>query len=250
MVPSYLRDQVNHDQSDSGRLNSSATGPGCGVRTPGADTARRCGRQRNVGVVARSGSRLPSDLTDLADVTGLTGAFADATAQAAIVWRRALSRVEAVNPAVMLAGDGEPMSLHHDADLAGQEALSEGDAIMAAATGKGRSMDHQSWTITRAEAGPDRPRPKRWAPPGTVVRAELWEDEQRPFPTDMPGYRRIDEHRISAIVTTVSEDPPVYCRDEDGDQPTELIGEDGWFFNIHVRPATAEKALSPFPLGS
>lgn len=103
-------------------------------------------------------------------------------------------------------------------------------------------MDSQGWTITRAEVSPVRPRPKQWAPPGTVLRAELWEDEQRPFPTDTPGYRRIDEHQISAIVTTTSEDPPVYCRDEDGDQPTELIGEDGWLFVIHVRPATAEEA--------
>lgn len=98
------------------------------------------------------------------------------------------------------------------------------------------------WTISRGEPGPYRPRPTGWTSPGTVLRAELWEAPEWPFPTDAPGYRRIGERRVSAIVTTVREDAPVYCKDEDGDQPSDLIGEDGWLFVIHVRPATAEEA--------
>ncbi|MGW0562842.1 hypothetical protein ACWDZ4_20040 [Streptomyces sp. NPDC003016] len=105
-----------------------------------------------------------------------------------------------------------------------------------------KGSEQSRWMISRGEPGPYKPRPGQWAAPGTVLRAELWESEERPFPADAPGYRRLDERRVSAIVTTVSEDPPVYCRDEDGDQPSDLIGVDGWLFVIHVRPATAEEA--------
>ncbi|MFI2722602.1 hypothetical protein ACH5AI_40945 [Streptomyces collinus] len=47
---------------------------------------------------------------------------------------------------------------------------------------------------------------------------------------------------MSAVVATVRERAPEYCRDENGDNSGCLIGKDGWFFRILVRPATAEVA--------
>ncbi|MFJ5731573.1 hypothetical protein [Streptomyces paradoxus] len=47
---------------------------------------------------------------------------------------------------------------------------------------------------------------------------------------------------MSAVVATVRERAPEYCRDEDGDNSGCLIGEDGWFSRILVRPAIAEVA--------
>lgn len=97
------------------------------------------------------------------------------------------------------------------------------------------------WEITRGEPGPYRRRPDRWAPAGTVLRSTLY-DHGRPFPTDAAGFHRVRDGEVSAIVTTVRERRPQYCRDEDGNQPSVLIGEDGWYFRILVRPATAEEA--------
>ncbi|WP_159401612.1 IS110 family transposase [Streptomyces sp. NRRL F-5053] len=98
------------------------------------------------------------------------------------------------------------------------------------------------WEIGRGEPGSFRPRPERWAAPGTVLRSRLFERADRPFPEDAPGYRRLSDDEVTAIVTTVREKRPVYCRDKDGDQPGELIGEDGWYFRIFVRPASADEA--------
>ncbi|MGW2425194.1 hypothetical protein ACWC0C_39145 [Streptomyces sp. NPDC001709] len=97
------------------------------------------------------------------------------------------------------------------------------------------------WEITRGEPGPYRRRPERWAPAGTVLRSTLY-DHGRPFPDDAPGFQRLRDGEVSAIVTTVRERRPEYCRDEDGNQPGDLIGEDGWYFRILVRPATADEA--------
>ncbi|MEE1741182.1 hypothetical protein PUR49_32440 [Streptomyces sp. BE147] len=47
---------------------------------------------------------------------------------------------------------------------------------------------------------------------------------------------------VTAIVTAVRERQPEYIRDEDGNSPSELIGVDGWWFRILVRPATCEEA--------
>jgi hypothetical protein len=47
---------------------------------------------------------------------------------------------------------------------------------------------------------------------------------------------------VSLIVAVVAEAKPVYIRDEDGNQPLDLIGEDGWFFQARVRVATTEEA--------
>lgn len=98
------------------------------------------------------------------------------------------------------------------------------------------------WEIGRGKPGRFHPRPERWAAPGTVLRTELFEPEHHPFPQDAPGYRRLDEHRVTAIVTTVRERRPVYYRDEDGNNPGDLLGEDGWHFRILVRPATPAEA--------
>lgn len=97
------------------------------------------------------------------------------------------------------------------------------------------------WEIGRGEPGPYRTRPERWAPTGTVLRSTLY-DHHHPFPEDAPGFRRTRDGEVSAIVATVRERRPEYCRDEDGNQPSDLIGEDGWYFRILVRPATAEEA--------
>lgn len=74
-----------------------------------------------------------------------------------------------------------------------------------------------------------------------MLRSTLY-DHSRPFPAYAPGFHRPREGEVSAIVTTVRERHPEYCRDEDGNQPADLIGEDGWYFRILVRPATAEEA--------
>ncbi|MET8816135.1 hypothetical protein ABZW47_29560 [Streptomyces sp. NPDC004549] len=97
------------------------------------------------------------------------------------------------------------------------------------------------WEIGRGEPGPFRARPERWVPAGTVLRSTLY-DHAQPFPSDAPGFRRVREGEVSAIVTTVRERRPQYCRDEDGNQPADLIGEDGWYFRILVRPATIGEA--------
>ncbi|WP_331732346.1 hypothetical protein OG613_47840 (plasmid) [Streptomyces sp. NBC_00015] len=97
------------------------------------------------------------------------------------------------------------------------------------------------WEITRGEPGPYRTRPERWAPAGTVLRSTLYDHHHR-FPDTAPGFHPVPDGVVSAIVTTVRERRPEYCRDEDGNQPTELIGEDGWYFRILVRPATADEA--------
>ncbi|MFE1476492.1 hypothetical protein ACFW6N_21900 [Streptomyces cyaneofuscatus] len=97
------------------------------------------------------------------------------------------------------------------------------------------------WEIQRGVPGRFHPRPERWAVAGTVLRSTLY-DYRRPFPEDAPGFHRVGEGEVTAIVTTVRERRPEYCRDEDGNQPSELIGEDGWYFRILVRPATAEEA--------
>ncbi|MFD7553589.1 hypothetical protein ACFV9E_03495 [Streptomyces sp. NPDC059835] len=97
------------------------------------------------------------------------------------------------------------------------------------------------WEIDRGVPGPFRARPERWAEPGTVLRSTIY-DHGRPFPGDTPGFRRLRDGAVTAIVTTVRERRPEYCRDEGGDNPSCLIGEDGWFFRILVRPATAEEA--------
>ncbi|KOG31395.1 hypothetical protein AQJ84_26510 [Streptomyces resistomycificus] len=64
---------------------------------------------------------------------------------------------------MMLAGDGEPMTLRHDADLAGQEALSEGDDIMTAATGKQSTEPHRLTPIAPDHSGRTRLRLRRTA---------------------------------------------------------------------------------------
>ncbi|MFD3959564.1 hypothetical protein ACFWRG_32415 [Micromonospora tulbaghiae] len=97
------------------------------------------------------------------------------------------------------------------------------------------------WEITRGEPGRFHPRPERWAPPGTVLRSTVYDHDQ-PFPKHTPGLRRLRTGEVSAIVATVRERAPEYCRDEDGNNPGCLIGEDGWFFRILVRPATPEEA--------
>lgn len=97
------------------------------------------------------------------------------------------------------------------------------------------------WEISRGVPGRFHPRPERWCPAGTVLRSTVREGQQ-PFPETAPGYRRVGDGVVSAIVTTVRERQPVYCRDEDGNNPAELIGENGWYFRILVRPATAEEA--------
>ncbi|MFJ5588325.1 hypothetical protein ACIQCG_01080 [Streptomyces noursei] len=97
------------------------------------------------------------------------------------------------------------------------------------------------WQIDRGVPGRFRPRPEQWKAAGTVLRAEVF-DRGEPFPEDAPGYRRLRDYQVSAIVTTVRELPPIYCRDEDGNNPGCLIGENGWYFRILVRPATAEEA--------
>lgn len=98
------------------------------------------------------------------------------------------------------------------------------------------------WEIDRGEPGRFHPRPERWADPGTVLRSKVYEGVEHPFPETAPGYRRVGEGVVSAIVTTVRERRPEYCRDEDGNNPSCLIGENGWYFRILVRPATAEEA--------
>ena len=97
------------------------------------------------------------------------------------------------------------------------------------------------WEIQRGVPGRYGTRPERWTPAGTVLRSTL-HDYRRPFPDTAPGFHRVREGEATAIVTTVRERRPEYCRDEDGNQPAELIGEDGWYFRILVRPATAEEA--------
>ncbi|MFK0047954.1 hypothetical protein ACIQU4_28475 [Streptomyces sp. NPDC090741] len=83
------------------------------------------------------------------------------------------------------------------------------------------------WEIDRGMPGPYRARPQRWAAPGTVLRSTIY-DHGRPFPGDAPGFRRQRDGVVTAIVTTVRERRPEYCRDEEGDNPSCLIGEDGW----------------------
>lgn len=86
------------------------------------------------------------------------------------------------------------------------------------------------WEIGRGEPGAYRTRPERWTPAGTVLRTTLY-DHGHPFPSDAPGFHRVRDGEVSAVVTMVRERRPEYCRDEDG-----------WYFRILARPATDEEA--------
>ncbi|MFI1701502.1 hypothetical protein ACH419_36875 [Streptomyces bobili] len=57
-----------------------------------------------------------------------------------------------------------------------------------------------------------------------MLRSTLY-DHHHQFPDTTPGFHHVRDGVVSAIVTTVRERRPEYCRDEDGNQPAELIGE-------------------------
>ncbi len=101
-------------------------------------------------------------------------------------------------------------------------------------------FDGPTWTINYGRPGRYHPAPQRGYQDGQALRATLWEHTSI-VPADAPGYRR-DRSAVSAIVVVVGEAKPRYCRDEDGDQPADLLGVDGWFFQARVRVATAEEA--------
>ncbi|MFD5234075.1 hypothetical protein ACFWJ5_37240 [Streptomyces qaidamensis] len=52
-------------------------------------------------------------------------------------------------------------------------------------------------------------------------------DHDHPLPKDAPGFRRLRTGEVSAVIATVRERAPEYCRDEGGDNSGCLIGEDG-----------------------
>ncbi|MCU4750232.1 hypothetical protein [Streptomyces sp. G-5] len=96
------------------------------------------------------------------------------------------------------------------------------------------------WTVDCGVPGPRRARPGGSVyEVGQVMRAELRE-WQHPVPADAPGYR--GGAIPSAIVTVTSPLAPQWCEDEDGNQPSCLIGEDGWWHRARVRIATREEA--------
>ncbi|OLZ51631.1 hypothetical protein BS329_15300 [Amycolatopsis coloradensis] len=96
--------------------------------------------------------------------------------------------------------------------------------------------------IDASEPGtPDRTPGSLWQI-GDVLRAKV-PSVEHPVPEDSPG--RCGEPGgvwVSLIVSVLAEAEPQFIRDEDGDSPAALFGEDGWWFRAKVRPATAEKA--------
>ncbi|WP_052120462.1 hypothetical protein [Amycolatopsis sp. MJM2582] len=99
-----------------------------------------------------------------------------------------------------------------------------------------------TWVIDAGEPGTrDRqPRP-RWTI-GVVLRADIPAVEH-PVPEDSPGRCGEPGGRwVSLIVTVLAEAQPRFVRDEDGNSPDVLIGENGWWFRAKVRPATAAEA--------
>lgn len=87
--------------------------------------------------------------------------------------------------------------------------------------------------------GRGRGRPGRYWADGQVLRAKVYGAQ---IPEDAPGLRRAHFALPSAIVVVVRELKAQFLRDEDGDQPSELIGEDGWYHTAEVRIATPEEA--------
>lgn len=98
-----------------------------------------------------------------------------------------------------------------------------------------------TWVVSYGRPGPRYPRPVTGYTIGEVLRATVVET-QHPVPADTPGYRRETAHAVSAIWVVVAEDRPRYYRDEDGNNPPQLVGDDGWLFTARVRPATADEA--------
>lgn len=101
-----------------------------------------------------------------------------------------------------------------------------------------------TWTVSHRVAGRKYkyPAPSGGYRTGQVLRADV-DERTHQVPADAPG-RRPGRHdgRVSAVFTVVAEAEPQWCEDADGNQPSDLIGEDGWFFRARVRPATAEEA--------
>ncbi|MFE9845804.1 B-box zinc finger protein [Streptomyces goshikiensis] len=73
---------------------------------------------------------------------------------------------------------------------------------------------------------------------GLTTRDQVFEPEGQPLPTDTPGYKRLTENSVEAIVVIVrAEIPEAYTLDEgpyDGDR--------AWKTIYQVRPATPEEA--------
>jgi hypothetical protein len=96
------------------------------------------------------------------------------------------------------------------------------------------------WTISHGVARGFHPIPEGGYNIGQVLRATVGEYRD-PVAAGAPG-RSITRGGVSAVVTVLAELEPQYCRDEDGDNPSDLIGEDGWLFTARVRMATAQEA--------
>ncbi|WP_433531276.1 hypothetical protein ACQPYA_03975 [Micromonospora sp. CA-263727] len=99
-----------------------------------------------------------------------------------------------------------------------------------------------TWTIAYGRPAAHTPKPGRGYRIGQTLRATLYE-HRHPIPPHTPGYRRLREHAVSAIVTVLAEYEPTYSWDEDGNAPhSDLVGVDGWYFEAVVRPATDAEA--------
>ncbi|MEV0733993.1 hypothetical protein [Polymorphospora sp. NPDC050346] len=99
-----------------------------------------------------------------------------------------------------------------------------------------------TWTIGYGVPAPFHPIPTSGYRLGEVRRAEVFLYREQ-VPETAPGFRRISDVRVSAIMTVIGEYQPTYSRDEDGDSPCDdLIGEDGWYYSAVVRPATDDEA--------
>lgn len=99
-----------------------------------------------------------------------------------------------------------------------------------------------TWTVSYGDPGPRHPAPRGGYDIGQVGRWEVYEPANRLVPTTCPGYTRLGPRRVSAILTVVSVEKPVYCYDEDGNNPGDLVGEDGWYFKAQARVATDSEA--------
>lgn len=84
---------------------------------------------------------------------------------------------------------------------------------------------------------------------GVAIREDVYEPDGHPYPQDAPGYKRLSDNWVEAIVVLIRGETPKDVtggheeHDAEHDQdPYYSYGDDEWEIPYRVRPATPEEA--------